>query len=145
MTNFHPPLSALPMGSLLALICLEILAKIRRAPLPNSIRHSLLYFHTALLIAAYYSGHWSANTKAAKNSKLTQEAIYLHQNTGKLCLITLSLCALFGITASIAKNNKQLFSYLYYLMLTIYLVLLSICSHKGGALIFELGIGIPGQ
>lgn len=140
MFNFHPALSALPIGVLLTWWIVSFFKGI-------SFRFQLLLaaLSCSAVLSAFFSGYQANVLLSEAQLEGHGDAIGLHHLLGRFVLVCAFLSALLLWVSERATHSRLFFRALFLFMLTVSLLLVAVTSHHGGDLVFGRGLGVEKQ
>lgn len=140
MPNVHPVISSFPLAFLLLAAALEILQIFSTKNLRTSIS-LVLTAAAASLIATFLTGY-QAISLAGELPKEIEAIAGAHHTMGRLSLIFGITTLMFCWVSQKAKYNRKVFTSLYYLSLIVAVTCCVVSSSRGGALVFDYGVGV---
>lgn len=142
MIDLHPPISGLPLASVLFLCISEllVLTPVLRSS-RDTLRSAAVTSCIVSVIAAFATGY-QASSSATELLPSAEIAMADHHSFGKALLVSALLLGTFYYVARIATHGKKAFYYLYYLVLLVQVIGTIWVGFLGGRLVFKHGVNV---
>lgn len=142
MIDLHPPISGLPLASIILLVVAELSALSARFGRHAGVLRTVGAAGCLIAVAAAFASGYQASSRIGDLTPQVEAALGWHHFNGRLLLFNSILLVTFFILSRIAKHNRIVFVSLYYLALIIQIALTIMVGFLGGELVFGHGVNV---
>jgi uncharacterized membrane protein len=142
MIDLHPPISGLPLASVLLLLASEALALVPRFRGSQEIVRITAVVCCVVSVAAAFLSGYQASSQAGALVRTAEDAMSQHHSLGRLLLINSLLLATFFLLRRYAVRGKRILTALYYVTFFIQVTLTVWVGYLGGQLVFSHGVNV---
>lgn len=142
MIDLHPPLSGLPLASVLLLCVAEavhFIPRIRNAS--DIVRTTAVVSCIASVALAFVSGY-QASSRALNLTPQVEEALQWHHSLGKALLVTALLLGTSYYLSRVATHGRGVFRGIFYFVALLHIAGTVLVGTLGGQLVFTHGVNV---